>query len=270
MAYQAEHNVQSAAVIGGGLSDELKQATFSAGLKGVKPDDVPAVEALVQSTLAQVASAGFDADAIEASMNTVEFSLREFNTGGFPKGLSLMLAVMPNWLYERGTPTDALRFEAPLAALKKRLAAGETEEELLEEAFAVVREAAWRTLDLRHYDVQLVGAMALNDGKLAQMGTGEGKTLVATGAVYLNALSGKGAMVVTVNDYLARRDAEGMGQVYAFLGLSVGLVQSGSDTAARREAYSSDVTYVTNSELGFDYLRDNLAEIGRASCRERV
>mmetsp|Transcript_21582 Transcript_21582/g.51491 ORF Transcript_21582/g.51491 Transcript_21582/m.51491 type:complete len:838 (+) Transcript_21582:296-2809(+) len=113
------------AVIGGGLSDELKQATFSAGLKGVKPDDVAAVEALVQSTLAQVASAGFEADAIEASMNTVEFSLREFNTGGFPKGLSLMLAVMPNWLYERGAPTDALRFEAPLAALKKRLAAGD-------------------------------------------------------------------------------------------------------------------------------------------------
>mmetsp|Transcript_35050 Transcript_35050/g.104725 ORF Transcript_35050/g.104725 Transcript_35050/m.104725 type:complete len:963 (-) Transcript_35050:195-3083(-) len=150
---------------------------------------------------------------------------------------------------------------AKTAEFRKRLAAGETEEELLEEAFAVVREAAWRTLDLRHYDVQLVGAMALNDGKLAQMGTGEGKTLVATGAVYLNALSGKGAMVVTVNDYLARRDAEGMGQVYAFLGLSVGLVQSGSDTAARREAYSSDVTYVTNSELGFDYLRDNLAVI---------
>jgi len=114
------------AVIGGGLSDELKQATFSAGLKGVKPDDVPAVEALVQSTLAQVAIAGFDADAVEASMNTVEFSLREFNTGGFPKGLSLMLAVMPNWLYERGSPTDALRFEAPLAALKKRLAAGDS------------------------------------------------------------------------------------------------------------------------------------------------
>ena len=102
---------------------------------------------------------------------------------------------------------------AKTAEFRKRLAAGETEEELLEEAFAVVREAAWRTLDLRHYDVQLVGAMALNDGKLAQMGTGEGKTLVATGAVYLNALSGKGAMVVTVNDYLARRDAEGMGQV---------------------------------------------------------
>jgi preprotein translocase subunit SecA len=142
---------------------------------------------------------------------------------------------------------------------RKRLAAGESDDDLLEEAFAVVREAAWRALELRHYDVQLVGAMALHDGKLAQMGTGEGKTLVATCAVYLNALGGEGSMVVTVNDYLARRDAETMGQVYSFLGLSVGLIQAGMEPAARRAAYASDVTYVTNSELGFDYLRDNLA-----------
>jgi len=142
---------------------------------------------------------------------------------------------------------------------RARLAAGETEDQLLEEAFAVVREAAWRTLELRHYDVQLVGAMALHEGKLAQMGTGEGKTLVATCAIYLNALSGEGSMVVTVNDYLARRDAETMGQVYSFLGLKVGLIQAGMDTAARKAAYAADVTYVTNSELGFDYLRDNLA-----------
>ena len=143
--------------------------------------------------------------------------------------------------------------------LRERLQAGASLDELLDEAFAVVREAAWRTLELRHYDVQLVGAMALHDGLLAQMGTGEGKTLVATAAVYLNALSGRGAMVVTVNDYLARRDAETMGQVYSFLGLSVGCIQQGMSTAARRAAYASDVTYVTNSELGFDYLRDNLA-----------
>eukprot|EP00965_Chrysotila_dentata_P110851 3663570-Pleurochrysis_carterae.AAC.2 len=110
---------------------------------------------------------------------------------------------------------------------RERISNGESEDDLLEEAFAVVREAAWRTLELRHYDVQLVGGMALHEGKLAQMGTGEGKTLVATLAVYLNALSGKGAFVVTVNDYLARRDAETMGQVYSFLGLSVGLVQTG-------------------------------------------
>ncbi len=148
---------------------------------------------------------------------------------------------------------------AKTGEFRARLSAGETTDQLLEEAFAVVREAAWRTLELRHYDVQLVGAMGLHDGMLAQMGTGEGKTLVATCAVYLNALSGDGAMLVTVNDYLARRDAETMGQVYTFLGLSVGLVQQGMDVGARRSAYSKDVTYVTNSELGFDYLRDNLA-----------
>eukprot|EP00966_Prymnesium_polylepis_P162688 3760021-Prymnesium_polylepis.1 len=154
---------------------------------------------------------------------------------------------------------DALA--AKTGALRAKLQAGASEDEVLEEAFAVVREAAWRTLELRHYDVQLVGGMALTDGFLAQMGTGEGKTLVATSAVYLNALSGKGAMVVTVNDYLARRDAETMGQVYAFLGLSVGLVQQGMSTDERRAAYAADVTYVTNSELGFDYLRDNLAGV---------
>ena len=144
---------------------------------------------------------------------------------------------------------------------RKRLQAGESKDAILEDAFAVVREAAWRTLELRHYDVQLIGAQALNDGYLAQMGTGEGKTLVATCAVYLNALSGKGSFVVTVNDYLARRDSELMGQVYSFLGLKVGLVQQGMTTAQRRAAYSADVTYVTNSELGFDYLRDHLAMI---------
>ena len=122
---------------------------------------------------------------------------------------------------------DDEELAAKTAEFRKRLASVASEEELLEEAFAVVREAAWRTLELRHYDVQLIGAMALHDGTLAQMGTGEGKTLANTCAVYLNALRGKGAHLVTVNDYLARRDAEQMGQVYAFLGLSVGLVQSG-------------------------------------------
>ena len=154
---------------------------------------------------------------------------------------------------------DDTDLAAKTAEFRKRLQAGETEDGMLEEVFAVVREAAWRTLELRHYDVQLVGAMALNDGMLAQMGTGEGKTLVATCAIYLNALSGKGAFVVTVNDYLARRDSELMGQVYSFLGLRVGLLQQGMNTAQRKAAYSADVTYVTNSELGFDYLRDHLA-----------
>ena len=154
-------------------------------------------------------------------------------------------------------PDEALAGKT--AEFRRRLQDGEQEDDLLEEAFAVVREAAWRTLELRHYDVQLVGAMALHDGYLAQMGTGEGKTLVATCAVYLNALSGKGALLVTANDYLARRDAELMGQVYNFLGLRVGLVQQNQPTAQRKAAYDCDVTYVTNSEVGFDYLRDHLA-----------
>ena len=161
--------------------------------------------------------------------------------------------------------------KASTDGFRKRLANGESEDAMLEEAFAVVREAAWRTLELRHYDVQLLGAMALNDGYLAQMGTGEGKTLVATCAVYLNALSGKGSMLVTANDYLARRDAETMGQVYSFLGLSVGLVQQGTPTEQRRAAYRSDVTYVTNSELGFDYLRDHLAmSEGETALRDEL
>ena len=142
---------------------------------------------------------------------------------------------------------DALA--AKTVELRSRLAQGASEEDILEEAFAVVREAAWRTLELRHYDVQLIGGMALHDGFLAQMGTGEGKTLVGTLPVYLNALSGKGALLVTVNDYLARRDSEVMGQVYEFLGLSVGLVQQGMSTAERKAAYAADITYVTNSEV---------------------
>jgi preprotein translocase subunit SecA len=141
---------------------------------------------------------------------------------------------------------------------RDRLAAGETEDNLLEEAFAVVREAARRTLSQRHFDVQLMGGMVLQQGCIAEMKTGEGKTLVATLAVYLNALSGKGVHVVTVNDYLASRDASWMGQVYNFLGLSVGCIIAGIDDAERRAAYQCDVTYGTNNEFGFDYLRDNL------------
>ena len=141
---------------------------------------------------------------------------------------------------------------------RDRLAAGETEDNLLEEAFAVVREAARRTLSQRHFDVQLMGGMVLQQGCIAEMKTGEGKTLVATLAVYLNALSGKGVHVVTVNDYLASRDARWMGQVYNFLGLSVGCIIAGMDDAERRAAYQCDVTYGTNNEFGFDYLRDNL------------
>jgi preprotein translocase subunit SecA len=141
---------------------------------------------------------------------------------------------------------------------KARLAKGETLDNLLEEAFATVREAAKRVLGQRHYDVQLVGGMVLHNGGIAEMRTGEGKTLVGTLPVYLNALNGKGVHVITVNDYLASRDAEWMGQVYNFLGLSVGVIVNGLSQSERQKAYNSDITYGTNNEFGFDYLRDNL------------
>ena len=142
---------------------------------------------------------------------------------------------------------------------RQRLEKGEDIEDLLTEAFAVVREAAKRVLGLRHYDVQLVGGMVLHDGQIAEMKTGEGKTLVSTLPAYLNALSGKGVHIVTVNDYLARRDAEWMGQVHRFLGLSVGLIQQGMSPTERKKNYACDITYGTNSEFGFDYLRDNMS-----------
>ncbi len=142
--------------------------------------------------------------------------------------------------------------------LKERLAKGEGLEDVLADAFASVREAAWRTLGQRHFDVQLMGGVVLHRGAIAEMKTGEGKTLVATLAVYLNALEGKGVHVVTVNDYLARRDSEWMGQIYRFLGMSVGCIVHGLDDVERRAAYACDVTYGTNNEFGFDYLRDNM------------
>ena len=142
---------------------------------------------------------------------------------------------------------------------RQRLENGEDTDDILTEAFAVVREAAKRVLGMRHYDVQLLGGMVLHDGQIAEMKTGEGKTLVSTLPAYLNAISGKGVHVVTVNDYLARRDAEWMGQVHRFLGLSVGLIQQGMSPAERKKNYACDVTYGTNSEFGFDYLRDNMS-----------
>ena len=141
---------------------------------------------------------------------------------------------------------------------KKRLAAGETLDDLLPEAFAVVREASRRVTGMRHFDVQLLGGIVLHRGDIAEMRTGEGKTLVATLPVYLNALTGKGVHVVTVNDYLATRDSEEMGQIYKFLGLSVGLIVHDLTYEQRRRAYNSDITYGTNNEFGFDYLRDNM------------
>jgi preprotein translocase subunit SecA len=151
---------------------------------------------------------------------------------------------------------EALRQRTP--ALRKRCADGEALDDLLADAFATVREAAKRTLGQRHFDVQIMGGVVLHRGMIAEMKTGEGKTLVATLPVYLNALSGKGVHVVTVNDYLAQRDSEWMGQIYRFLGMTVGCIVHGLDDNERREAYAADVTYGTNNEFGFDYLRDNM------------
>jgi preprotein translocase subunit SecA len=161
---------------------------------------------------------------------------------------------------------DELKLQTEL--FRQRLANGERLDNLLPEAFATVREAAIRTLGQRHYDVQLIGGIALHRGEIAEMKTGEGKTLVATLAVYLNALEGKGVHVVTVNDYLARRDADWMGQIYRFLGMSVGVIVPNLTDEERREAYGADITYGTNNELGFDYLRDNM-KYSRAQMVQR-
>ncbi len=161
---------------------------------------------------------------------------------------------------------DELR--AQTERFRERLAAGDSVGSLLPEAFATVREAAVRTLGQRHYDVQLIGGIALDRGEIAEMKTGEGKTLVATLAVYLNALTGRGVHVVTVNDYLARRDAEWMGQIYRFLGMTVGVIVPNLPDEARRDAYNCDITYATNNELGFDYLRDNM-KFSRAQMVQR-
>ena len=154
---------------------------------------------------------------------------------------------------------DDEALKAKTTEFRHRLADNQTLEEILPEAFAVVREAGKRALGMRHFDVQMIGGMVLNDGKVAEMRTGEGKTLVATLAVYLNALEGEGVHVVTVNDYLAQRDSAWMSQLYGFLGLSTGVIVSGMDSDARRAAYAADITYGTNNEFGFDYLRDNMA-----------
>jgi len=149
--------------------------------------------------------------------------------------------------------------QAKTEVFRKRLTDGEDLDDLLPEAFAAVREASKRTLGLRHFDVQMIGGMALHEGKIAEMRTGEGKTLVATLAIYLNALEGNGAHVVTVNEYLAGRDADWMSPIYKFLGLTVGVIRSGQTATEKREAYGADITYGTNNEYGFDYLRDNMA-----------
>ena len=152
------------------------------------------------------------------------------------------------------------QLKAKTVQFKERLAQGETLDDILPEAFATCREASWRVLGMKHFPVQIMGGIILHQGRIAEMKTGEGKTLVATLPAYLNALSGKGVHIVTVNDYLARRDSEWMGKVYRFLGLSVGLIVNGLETDERRKAYSADITYGTNNEMGFDYLRDNMVQ----------
>ncbi len=144
------------------------------------------------------------------------------------------------------------------AVLKERLSSGETLDDILPDAFAVCREASWRVLGMKHFPVQIIGGIVLHQGRIAEMKTGEGKTLVATLPAYLNALTGKGVHIVTVNDYLAKRDSEWMGKLYRYLGLSVGLIVHGLDNEQRRDAYNADITYGTNNEIGFDYLRDNM------------
>ncbi len=163
-----------------------------------------------------------------------------------------------NALEETLEPLSDEQLRAKTDEFRARLQQGETVDDLLVEAFAVVREASKRILGMRHFDVQMIGGMVLNDGKIAEMKTGEGKTLVATLATYLNALADKGVHVITVNDYLASRDAEWMGKLYRFLGLTVGCIVHGLDDRQRQEAYGADITYGTNNEFGFDYLRDNM------------
>ncbi len=176
------------------------------------------------------------------------------------------IAVRINELEPKMTALAMRRSRAKTVEFKQRLDQGATLDDLLVEAFAVCREAARRTLNMRHFDVQLIGGMVLHEGKVAEMRTGEGKTLVATLPFYLNALTGRGVHLVTTNDYLAKRDAEWMGPIYGFLGLSVGMIQHFLPPPERRAAYAADITYVTNNEAGFDYLRDNMAPHRAIAC----
>jgi preprotein translocase subunit SecA len=190
-------------------------------------------------------------NALEPEMQKLSDEQLRAKTDEFRKRIQDRLSRIPDEPLadpDRLKELDKQRYEATTEVL----------DEILEEAFAVVREAGWRVLKMRHFDVQLIGGMVLHQGKISEMKTGEGKTLVATLPVYLNALSGRGVHVVTVNDYLAKRDSEWMGQLYRFLGLTVGVIVHDLDDQQRREAYAADVTYGTNNEFGFDYLRDNM------------
>lgn len=226
-----------------GESDNLKQVVLTL-LKKVEPAlgevDSELLDEAFAETLRRVEESGID--------------------DGIPEHLERLMTAVLKHLQPEIVAIRADAMDEMTSAMAKNYKAGKTLEELLSESFAVIREAAWRKIKMRHYDVQLIGGTVLHQGKIAEMGTGEGKTLVATLPVYLNALTGKGVHVVTVNDYLARRDAEWMGQIYTFLGLTVGILVNAIDPQApeRRAAYQADITYGTNNEFGFDYLRDNM------------
>ena len=173
-----------------------------------------------------------------------------------------------NHFEKKVKPLSSSELQGKTAVFKERLEKGETLDDLLPEAFAVCREASRRVLGMRHYDVQLIGGVVLHRGQIAEMKTGEGKTLVATLPTYLNALEGKGVHIVTVNDYLAKRDREWMGEIYHFLNLSTGTIVHDLDDLERQKAYNTDVTYGTNNEFGFDYLRDNM-KFSLKSCVQR-
>ncbi len=182
----------------------------------------------------------------------------DYSTKEIKRIKPLMNAVLA--LEEEYSKLSDSELKAKTVQFKERLAHGETLDDILPEAFATCREASWRVLGMKHFPVQIMGGIILHQGRIAEMKTGEGKTLVATLPAYLNALSGNGVHIVTVNDYLARRDSEWMGKVYRYLGLTVGLIVNGLETDERRKAYSADITYGTNNEMGFDYLRDNMVQ----------
>ncbi len=193
---------------------------------------------------------------ISGLFNIIRKLIPNANDRALKRLLPILTAINEHESVVQSLSDEDLKSQIPL--FKQRIANGESLDDLLVEVFAVVREASRRTLGMRHFDVQLMGGMVLHQGKIAEMKTGEGKTLVATLPVVLNALSGKGVHVVTVNDYLARRDAEWMGRIYTFLGLSVGVIMSGTPLTEHSKAYRQDITYGTNNEFGFDYLRDNM------------
>ena len=212
-------------------------------------------------------------DAVTGGASALSGRTERFITGLFGSSNARYLRKLEprieaiNLLESRYQAMSNAELAGQTAEFRRRLAAGETLDDILVEAFAVCREGGRRFLGMRHYDVQLIGGMVLHQGAIAEMITGEGKTLIATLPAYLNALEGKGVHVVTVNDYLARRDMEWMGPLYLGLGLTVGAIQSGMDSGVRQKSYACDITYGTNNEFGFDYLRDNMRMAARDDDR---